>query len=194
MATKLTLGQTVHLDRQQDALGEIQIKLMWSELHISPDSDGLPVDLDLGCLYQLQDGTIGCIQALGDMYGGYQMAPFIELDRDDRTGGDDGETLRINGAHWRDIKKLCVFAYIYDGVTNWSSIETIAQLLIPGHAPVVIELENPRDDRGMCAITLIENHQNQVVVTKTSQYFETHKDLDEQYRFGLQWEIGAKRG
>ena len=46
----------------------------------------------------------------------------------------------------------------------------------------------------MCAIMLIENHQNQVVVTKTSQYFETHKDLDEQYRFGLQWKIGAKRG
>ena len=193
MATKLTLGQTVHLDRGQDSLGEIQVKLIWSELHLNKD-DTLPVDLDLGCLYQLQDGSIGCIQALGDMYGAYPVAPFIELDQDDRTGGDEGETLRINGAHWRDIKRFCVFAYIYDGISNWSSIETIAQILIPGHAPVVIELVNPRDDRGMSAIAMIENKQNQVVVTKLSQYFETHKDLDEQYRFGLQWEIRAKRG
>lgn len=192
MVTRLTQGQTVQLQSQKTILGECVVKLMWTALQ---GGKGIsPVDLDLGCLYEMSDGDIGCIQALGDMYGSYMTSPYIELDQDDRTGSGAGETLRINGQHWEKIRRVCVFAYIYDGVANWSAIETVAQIMVPGHAPVVIELVNPRDDRGMCAITMIENRNGQLQVTKISQYFETHKDLDEAYRFGLQWEIGAKRG
>lgn len=192
METRLGLGQSVQLAQDGAAQGEYLVRLMWTELQGMAGRQ--PVDIDLGCLYQLSNGDIGCIQALGDMYGNFMAAPYIELDHDDRTGRDAGETLRINGQNWSKINRLCVFAYIYDGITSWSGIETIAQIMIPGHAPVMIELVNPRDDRGMCAIAMIENKADKVMVTKLSDYFETHKDLDEQYRFGLHWEIAAKRG
>ncbi|MEM6903518.1 MAG: hypothetical protein AAF556_09815, partial [Pseudomonadota bacterium] len=142
----------------------------------------------------LSDGYLGCIQALGDMYGAFAAEPYIELDKDDRTGGSAGETIRINGDHWTDIKRVCLFAYIYDGVPNWSLIDCLAQVLVPSQEPIMVELENARSDRGMCAIAMLENKDSAFRVKKLNQYFRTHKDLDEHYAFGLRWEIGSKDG
>lgn len=42
------------------------------------------VDLDLGCLYELADGSKGIVQALGNSFGALNTHPFIQLDGDDR--------------------------------------------------------------------------------------------------------------
>ena len=193
MNTSLEKGQSVIVTGAAGAFGEVHVKLMWSG---KPDKGGAAsgIDLDLGCLFELNDGYIGCIQALGDMYGAFDSEPYVELDADDRTGGSAGETLRINGDKWSSIKRVCLFAYIYDGVPNWSLIDCLVQVLIPGREPIMVELENARNDRGMCAIAMLENEGNAFKVQKLNQYFRTHKDLDEHYDFGLRWEIGSKDG
>ena len=48
------------------------------------------IDLDLGCLYELNDGRKGAVQALGNAFGSLTNPPFISLDGDDRTGDSVG--------------------------------------------------------------------------------------------------------
>ena len=82
------------------------------------------VDLDLGCLYELEDGTRGAIQAFGEKFGNYDDAPFIALSGDARSGEEEGndETLHVNGTHWDKVKRMLVYLYIYKGVANWAAI------------------------------------------------------------------------
>ncbi|MEM9469832.1 MAG: hypothetical protein AAF988_06695, partial [Pseudomonadota bacterium] len=49
------------------------------------------VDLDVGCLYELQDGQRGAIQAFGKRFGSFDEPPFMALSGDERTGDTEGE-------------------------------------------------------------------------------------------------------
>lgn len=44
------------------------------------------VDMDLGILFQLQDGHVGALQAFGNLYGALDRPPFMKLSGDERTG------------------------------------------------------------------------------------------------------------
>ena len=44
------------------------------------------VDLDVGCLYELQDGSRGALQAFGKKFGRLDAPPYIALSADERTG------------------------------------------------------------------------------------------------------------
>ena len=73
------------------------------------------IDLDLGCLFEMQDGFKGAVQALGNRFGDLREEPYIQLMGDDRTGSvADGEWLRINGQQWNKIERILIFAFIYD--------------------------------------------------------------------------------
>lgn len=67
MAVELRKGQRVNLQKQSNNIGEIVINLNWSQ----PANRGFfarapqPIDLDLGCLYELNNGYKGAVQALG---------------------------------------------------------------------------------------------------------------------------------
>ena len=77
------------------------------------------VDLDLGCMFEFKDGSKGIVQALGNHFGQLDRSPYIFLDGDDRTGSVSlGENLYINGKHWDQIKRVMVFAFIYEGVAG----------------------------------------------------------------------------
>lgn len=72
------------------------------------------VDLDLGCLYELADGTKGVVQPLGGLLGDVNAPPYVKLSGDDRFGSASGETMYVNLDHRDQIKRLLVFVYIYD--------------------------------------------------------------------------------
>ena len=61
MAVELKKGQKVNLVKKGPSLGEILINLNWDRpkkrLFFSPK----PIDLDLGCLYEMRDGSRGCV-------------------------------------------------------------------------------------------------------------------------------------
>ncbi|TXS54979.1 Tellurium resistance, partial [Streptomyces sp. t39] len=72
------------------------------------------VDLDLGCLYELTDGSKGVVQPLGSFFGSLNEAPYVRLSGDDRFGAPSGETIYVNLDHRDEIKRLLFFVYIYD--------------------------------------------------------------------------------
>lgn len=48
------------------------------------------VDLDMGCLYELADGTRGAVQPLGNLLGDLNDPPYVKLSGDDRFGSGSG--------------------------------------------------------------------------------------------------------
>ena len=93
MAISLEKGKKVNLRKQEKVgLGEILVNLNWNN---KPAKKGFlgslfgggskPIDLDLGCLYELKNGRKGTVQALGNAFGSLQQEPYIALDGDDRT-------------------------------------------------------------------------------------------------------------
>ena len=80
----------------------------------------------------------------------------MQLDKDDRSGAaTDGENLLVSGANSQYIKRLAVFAFIYEGVKKWSQADAVVTIH-SADAPVTINLDETRDGVGMCAICMIE--------------------------------------
>jgi tellurite resistance protein TerA len=77
---------------------------------------------DLGCLFELSDGRKGAVQALGNTFG-TSIARHTSMAGDDRTGANSsGEFLYINGDHLKDLDRVCIYAFIYEGVANWGKL------------------------------------------------------------------------
>ncbi len=151
------------------------------------------IDLDLGCLFEMSDGAKGAVQALGGHYGHFDRPPYIHMTGDDRTGSNSsGEFLYINGDHLGALRRVCIFAFIYEGVANWGQADGVVTLTVPGHPPIEVRLDNHDDSKNMCAIAMLENDSGNLKVTKLGEYFSGHPDLDRRYQWGLRWVEGSK--
>ena len=114
---------------------------------------GKNIDLDLGVLFELEDGYKGCIQALGGNFGAFDHEPFIQLSGDDRTGAvTTGETIRVNGRHFDKIRRIGVFALIYDGAPNWQQTDGIVRITMPGQPEIEVRLDEGRNNTRLCGI------------------------------------------
>lgn len=152
------------------------------------------IDLDLGCLYELNDGTRGALQAFGGKFGNFNAPPYIMLSGDERTGnkaGDD-EYLLVNGAHWDEIKRLLIYIYIYDGANRWSKIRPQVVLDIPGENDLYVTLQATNDHLALCAVGGIENVRGGIKLTNYTEYFPGHQEMDRAFGFGLPWGEGRK--
>lgn len=197
MAVELRKGQKVNLEKHGSSLGEILINLNWSQ---PARRGGLfapkpqPIDLDLGCLFELQDGSKGCVQALGNSFGSLNNAPYISLDGDDRTGTSSaGENLRVNGAMISRIRRILVYTFIYEGATNWRDANGIVTLRCPGSQDVIVRMDEYGSNDAMCAIALLENYNNETFsVEKVVRFFKGHEPMDRNFGWGLRWTPGRK--
>jgi len=192
---KVTLekrGQTVSLEKRGSSFGEITVNLNWSRGRRGLFGGGA-IDLDLGCLFELADGRKGAVQAVGRAFGSFGQAPFVALSGDDRTGDvSQGETLRINGAHWPDILRVAVFATIYAGVPNWQQTDGVVLVTMPDQPPIEVRLTEGRNDHRLCGVVLIENDGGRVRLTRIVDYMRDQRKLDETLGWGLQWVHGRK--
>lgn len=200
-----TAGQSTVVNPHEDGYGEIRIGAAWENITIEETTSRAArffkkikrrsgVDIDLGCLYETTDGERGCIQAFGDMMGDLDVSPFISLSGDERTGdtvGDD-EILHINGKKWPHIKRVLVYAYIYDGAPNWSMIRPQIQITIPGEHPMVVLPDVGEKTLCVCAIAMMENIRNGIRLTNHSEYFPGHAEMDRAFGFGIEWTDGQK--
>lgn len=204
---KITLekkGQKISLEKKGGSFGEIVVNLNWNRRAASSGGGGFMsslfggggngnIDLDLGCLLQLADGRAGAVQALGDSFGSLNEPPYVQLMGDDRTGASsEGETLVINGRHWDQLRRVLVYAYIYEGVPNWAQADAVVTIKAPNQPTLEVRLDEHRNDRGMCAIALLENVAGSLQVSKRVDYFQNHRSMDEAFGFGLRWVAGSK--
>lgn len=141
----------------------------------------------------LASGRKGVVQALGRAFGGFDQPPYIALSGDDRTGDvSQGETMRINGARWSDLRRLVVFANIYDGVPNWQQTDGVVTVTMPDQPPIEVRMTEGRNDRRLCGIVLIENDGGRLKATRIVEYVRDQQVLDERFHWGLRWVAGSK--
>lgn len=172
--------------------GEILINLNWSQ----PQNKGFEngIDLDLGCLYELQDGRKGVVQALGNCFGSLVNPPYISLDGDDRTGlAVDGENLRVNSAMIPQIKRMLVYTFIYEGAANWYETNGVVTVKCPGSRDIIVKMDEYGSNLTMCGIALLENRDGQSLsMEKVVKFYGGHVELDKAFGWGLRWVRGSK--
>lgn len=187
-------GEKISLRKGNEALGEILINLNWHHNKSSGWFGSKGIDLDLGCLFELKNGIKGTVQALGESFGSLNRPPYISLDGDDRTGSIiTGENLRINGRYLAEISRIVIFAFIYEGITNWSQADAVVTIRQQGGPGIEVRLDEHNNHKGMCAIAMIRNQQDETFsVERLVEYFSGHEELDYRYNWNLRWEAGSK--
>lgn len=193
MAVELKKGQKVNL-KKKVPIGEILINLNWDQPKKRFLFAPKPIDLDLGCLYELKNGRKGTVQAMGNAFGHLNAEPWIALDGDDRTGASAaGENLRINGAKIPDIKRVLVYTFIYEGAANWQTANGVVTLRYPGNEDIIVRMDAYNNARRMCAIALLENDGGDgFIVEKQVSFFDGHAQMDKAYGWGMRWVPGRK--
>ena len=197
MAVELRKGQKVNLSKSAE-LGEIVINLNWSQGtqkkgFFSSLFGSQSIDLDLGAFVELTDGTKHVIQALGNSFGSTNSKPYVALDGDDRTGESvDGENIRVNGRQASNIRRMLIYTFIYEGVTNWQEADGIVTVKCPGAEDIIIKMDEYNSKFAMCAIAQITNNGGSFSVEKLVNFFEGHVKMDAHYGWGFKWTPGRK--
>nr|WP_315219750.1 TerD family protein [uncultured Duganella sp.] len=214
--SKITLekrGDKISLEKSASrGFGRIHVNLNWARSGaVAPAEKGgflskltggmrssKGLDLDLACMFELNDGSKGVVQALGNSFGNFEGKPYIQLAADDRTGANvDGENLTINGQRFDEIKRALIFAFIYEGAPNWAATDGVVTINVPDQPPIEVRLDQGASQR-MCAIAMIENAGGKLQVTKLVDYIvpeggkSMHEVMDRKYNFGMKWVAGSK--
>ncbi len=196
-------GDTVSMTPPQGGFEEIQIAAAWDAQDM-PDLSLLgrlmkktkpfDIDLDLGILYEMKDGSRGAIQAFGEQFGNYEDFPYMALSGDERTGrteGDD-EYIRINGKKWEAVKRILIYVYIYHGALDWAQAKPQIHVRVPGQKQMIVSLSSHHKDLAICAIAGIDNVRNGLRITNYTEYFPGHAEMDRAFGYGLEWDNGVK--
>ncbi|MEU9326476.1 TerD family protein [Streptomyces canus] len=157
------------------------------------------LDLDLCALYELADGRKGVVQSLGNAYGALHQPPYIHLDGDDRTGAlASGENLTVNLDHKRDFRRILVFVTIYEGARSFADLHATVTLQPQYGAPIDFSLDECTVPSTVCALALITNTGDDLVVQREARYLvpdrgvSPQRTVDHVYGWGMNWTPGRK--
>ncbi|MEO6502079.1 MAG: tellurium resistance protein [Jatrophihabitantaceae bacterium] len=206
--SKVTLTKSapsVSLTKQGSSTGMLRVNLNWNAKPAGSGGGGgglfkrsaPTLDLDLGCLYEFTDGTKGVVQALGNAFAASPKGlnePVIRLDGDDRSGTNtEGENLFINLAYAGQIKRVLVFALIYQGAANWAAADGVVTLFPASGPQVEVRLDETRDGARICGIALLESRNGEISVRREVNYIDgSQSALDRAYGWGMNWAPGRK--
>jgi tellurite resistance protein TerA len=203
--SKVTLTKaapTVSLTKHGGGSGTLRVNLNWNAR--PPGRGGglfrraePALDLDLGCLFEFTDGHKGVVQALGNAFTAQPRGvkePVIWLDGDDRSGTNEaGENLFVNLAFADRIRRILVFALIYEGAANWAAANGVATLFPASGPEVEVRLDDPRDGARICGIAMLESTDGEISVRREVKYLNGgQRALDEAYGWGMRWTVGRK--
>lgn len=158
---------------------------------------GGAIDLDLACLYEYSDGSKGVVQALGNAFRDqhtFGPDPICWLDGDDRSGTvSGGENLFVNLAHAAAIRRVLVFAFIYQGVPNWAAADAVVTLFPAEGGQIEVRLDEADNQAPLCSIALLTNDGSGIKVNREIKYVRGAQSmLDKEYGWGMNWARGSK--
>ncbi|MGH1404602.1 MAG: Tellurium resistance protein TerA [Alphaproteobacteria bacterium] len=197
-------GQSIAISPGAEGFESLLIGVAWDNIRLQESGflgrffkkvRKVGVDLDIGCLYEMQDGTRGSIQAFGEKFGHYNELPYIALSGDERTGDAEGhdEYIVVNGRKWDEIKRMLIYIYIYDGAPRWSEIKPQIVIDVPGENDLYVTLGAHNDQLCLCAVGELESVRGGIKLTNRTEYFPGHEEMDRAFGYGLEWKDGQKR-
>ncbi|WP_433334351.1 TerD family protein [Spirillospora sp. CA-294931] len=208
--SKITLTKSapaVSLSKQGATSGAMRVNLKWNArkpprgwMNKGKGAVRLEdLDLDLSCLWELQNGAKGIVHPVENQFGSYEHPPYIRLDQDDRTGAsDEGENLTINLDHSAELKRVLVFVNIYQGATSFAGLDGVATLYPPAGPPIEMRLDECTVPSPVAAIASIENVGGELVVRREARYILVppgvfnQQAVDLEYGWGMSWHAAGK--
>ena len=187
---ELRRGQKVNLIKKGSQLGEIVINLSCSQPQQRIDFSGgfRGKNIYFACLFELKDGTIGAIQALGNYFGEMNYPPYISLDSNGRTG----EIIRVNGKFIDKICRILIYTFIYSGAANWEEAKGVVTVNCPGSPELIVKMDEYGSKKHTCAIALLENVGETFSVERIVEFFDDSEQMDRAFDWGLRWTVGSK--
>lgn len=191
-------NSSINLTKKGISFGKISVNLNWNKAQ--PKSQSFfqkltranSIDLDLGAMVKLKDGSIDLVQPLGNRFGDFERAPYLKLDADDRTGAAiHGENLHINGNQWEKIERIIIYTYIYEGAAQWAATDAVVTIQLPDQPEIEVRLTEG-NQLNTCAIVELKNVNGAIQANREVRYFKDQKFLDEFYHFGFRWTQGSK--
>ena len=217
LQSKVTLGTKgdshVVKIKKKGSANDITVNLNWQTT----------ADLDLGCFYELKNGQKSVIDGLQFSHGNggsrdtvspqgcYSQAPWIWHMGDDRSGSEmsNGEFILLNPEGYSHIKRLTIYAFIYEGVANWTQTDAKIVVNVPGNPEIIVEMgrdlpEQPKPSflgslfggggNNFCAIAGLDFlGESSIKVTKYISFHKGgHADCDKAYNWGMRWQEGSK--
>ena len=164
------------------------------------------IDLDLGCFYELQDGQKSVIDGLQFAHdqggprdrltkqGKYTDKPWIWHTGDDKgSGAGSGENILFNPAGLKDLKRVIVYCFIYEGAAKWEETNGVVTIKVPDNPDVVVEMGKQYSSQKFCAIAeLLFDSDSSITVKKLVSFHDGHGDCDRAYKWGMKWQAGSK--
>ena len=187
---ELRRGQKVTLVKRGVTLGEIVINLTWQQPQskIFDGDKNRGIDLELACLFDLKDDTIGVVQALGNYFGRMNYPPYISLDDNgQKISGAKGETIRINGRFADKIRRILIYTFIYQGAANWQEARGVVTVNCPGSPELIVRMDEYNSRKYTCALVMLENVGGTFSVEKVVEFFDDAEKMDYAFDWGLSW-------
>jgi tellurite resistance protein TerA len=208
---KVTLTKqapAISLSKQGGTHGALRVNLNWAVPGMQQrgmfgkrgPARPADLDLDLCCMWEMQDGERGLVHAINNKYGSMTERPYVLLDTDDRTGAvATGENLTINLDHSAEFRRLLVFVDIYEGAESFAGINAVATLFPQFGAPIEMFLDHTDGQPARTvALALIENINGELVVRRECRHIHKQPDrfrkesVDLAYNWGLSWHSASK--
>ena len=155
--------------------GVMRVNLNWTSMaatgRLFGKLRGKNIDLDLCCFFELVNGAIGSVRALDRRFGALYEPPFIHLDQDDRTGASiTGENLSVNLDYTQFIRRILVFASIYDGASDVRNVHATVTLNTVNSAPIEMTLDGCTDNSRDAVLFVLENVNGEFVVRREGAF------------------------
>lgn len=198
----------IDLSKKENFTQEININLNWSKGSKKGLFSGLfsrDIDLDLGCFYELNNGEKTVIDGLQfskgqggpkntlTRQGRYTAAPWIWHTGDDRGAQvGSGENIIINPQGIKDLKRMIIYCFIYDGVARWHETNAVVTVKVPGSPDIEVEMGSMQSQLKFCAIAEIFFASDTIGVKKLVTFHHSHGDCDKTYKWGMKWGAGSK--
>lgn len=194
--TNLNLSKqaTISLKKVKTA-GEIIVNLNWNQNNRMRRN----VDIDIGCFVDtdyarkvssLSEYVVDGINRNGSM----SNYPYVDIDQDDRTGSSaTGETLRVNSEEIEHIKRILLYAYIYEGADNWSDLDAIVTITFPNKADMIIKMNEFNRKTNFCVLAEIRNDGKSLEIRKILDFLNNgHREATDKYGWHFTWKPGSK--
>ena len=104
-----------------------------------------------------------------------------------------GEDLFVNLARANEIRRVLVFACIYDGVPSFDQANAVVTFSPAAGPPIEVRLDEAGGKSRMCAIALLEGNGTDLTVRREVRYVDgARRGLDQAYGWGMNWSAGRK--
>ena len=92
-----------------------------------------------------------------------------------------------------EIRRILVFAFIYEGVPNWASADGVVTLYTSSGPEIEVRLDESDSSAPTCVIAMLENKGGELVVRREVNYIRGGQaDVDRAYGWGMEWARGHK--